>query len=243
MQGQNFFAEHGIEYPVRQVDAKLGHAVGVAASDDLPAVDETETFACAFIVCLDVGFNASAAESVEGCFKLFVAPSVCPAIGSDQQIVGFEMQALAWFASGIHFGDQLADAINENIFVVDGRQAQGTRGNGNRRAVVFVYADTRIRLGRQAVDRMLHGAHVVFQARFGDIADKEIVDRIAIRQKRRFVFRVFTHHRVDIRAFTHACQVFRVFTHTGTLYFVLLPTPFRAFTHGLSCFYPHPVLN
>ena len=107
---------------------------------------------------------------------------------------------------------------------------------------------------------MLHGPHIVLGDGIGDVANEEVLNRMAIRQQRRSFYRVITNHEqtivlshtnVKFRVITHRLDVFvlshtngklRAFTHRSRL-FVLSPTNFRVFTHRLSCFHTPDVSN
>ena len=87
-------------------------------------------------------------------------------------------------SAGVHLGDELADAVNQDVLVVDRGQAQGAGDDRDFHAVMLVFADSEVGLGGQREDGMLHRSHVVLGDGVGDVADEEILDRVAIRQER-----------------------------------------------------------
>lgn len=208
-------------------------------SDYTPAINQAKTFGNFLSIGLDVGFDARAAQTIKCRHQLLIATTIGLAIGGFEQIISFEMERTLWCVACIHLGDQLADAVDENVFIVDGCQPSGTGGDGNADIIVMVLADARIGLGRERKDRMLHRPHVIFWDRVRHIADEEIVDWITVGQQRLFSFRVFTHHRSTI-VFLHTHVKPFVLSPTSleiAQTFVLLHTIFRVFTHQLSCFY------
>ena len=98
------------------------------------------------------------------------------------------MERFFGLAAGVDFCDQLADAINQDVLVVDRRQAERAGDDGDFRAVMFIVADGVVRLGGEGKYRVFHGPHIVLGGRVHDIADKEILYRVPVRQQRVFWF-------------------------------------------------------
>ena len=93
------------------------------------------------------------------------------------------MQGLVQLGSGVHFGNQLTDAVDQDVFVMDRRKAEDAGSNGYFYAVVIVFLYAPIWFGRKREYRMLHRSHVVFGNGVRDVADKEILDRVTIREE------------------------------------------------------------
>ena len=88
---------------------------------------------------------------------------------------------------------------------------------------------------------MLHRPHIVLGDRIRHVADEEVLDRVTIRQERRTILRVITHHRglivllptgVKLRVIAHQIAI-TVLSHTKGLKYQK-----RAFTHQDSCICP-----
>ena len=59
-----------------------------------------------------------------------------------------------------------------------------TGHDGDFHAVMLVFADMDVGLGRQREDRMLHRSHVILGDGVRHVADEEILDRVTIRKER-----------------------------------------------------------
>ena len=184
MQRQNLAAQDGVEDPIRQADLNLRHALGFGIPDHLPAVDQAETLLDGLLIRPYVGFNAGAAQAVERGLQLFVAAAVGVAVRRHQQIVGFQVQRFMQLGASIQFRQKLTDAVDQNVLVVNRGQPEDARRDRDFHAVMFVFLDAAVGLGREREDRMLHRAHVVLGNRVRNVADEEILDRMAIRKKR-----------------------------------------------------------
>ena len=72
---------------------------------------------------------------------------------------------------------------------------------------------------------MLHRPHIVLRNGVRDVANEEVLNRVTIRQKRRAILRVFTHHRGVIVLLPTNVK-YRVITHQIAIN-VLSPTASR----------------
>ena len=223
--------------------------------DDLPAIDQAETFLDCLLIGLYVGFDTRSAQAIERGLKLFIAAPVRVAVGRDQQIISFQVQRLVQLGAGIQFGDQLADAVDQNVLVMNGRQAENTRRDRDLDAVMFVFAG---RFESGLVEREKIGcsiepissfgiASVTSQmkkswigwrsGRSGERAGLVFLghSRIVLSPMGSVTF-VLSHMNVKIRVFTHGLGGF-VLSHMKNR-FVYLPMRIRAFTHSGSCICP-----
>ena len=90
-------------------------------TNDSPTVDQPESFGDLFAARFQVRFDSRSAQSVEGGDELFISAPVGRAVGGHQQIMGRQMKCPLGFLTVIQFGNQLADAVNQYVFVMDGR--------------------------------------------------------------------------------------------------------------------------
>ena len=151
--------------------------------DDVPTVDQAEARGDFLAAGLDVGADAGAAQAVEGGDELLVAaPSVLRLVETSRSI-GFDVKRPVRLDAGVHLGDELADAVNQDVLVVDGRQAQRAGDDRDFHAVMLVFADVQVGLGGQREDGMLHRSHVVLGDGVGHVANEKILDRVTIRQE------------------------------------------------------------
>ena len=184
MQGQHLAADDRVENPVGQGDSELRHPAAGRLPDDPPPVDQAEPFGNFLLAGLDVRADTRAAQSVEGAFQLLISSSVGVAVSGHQQVIGFQVERFLQFHACVHFGDELADAVNQDVFVVDGGEAQGTGHNGNFHALMLVFSNMDVWLGGEREDGMLHRSHVVLGHGIRHIANEEILNRVAVRQER-----------------------------------------------------------
>jgi hypothetical protein len=106
----------------------------------------------------------------------------------------------------LQLGHDLADAIDQDILVIDRRQALDAGGDFQPVIAVAIALDGGFRLLGQRIERMLHMLHHVLQNSVRHIADEQIMLRVTIGQKRRKRVRVFSYHSMHIRVFSYRCQ-------------------------------------
>lgn len=93
---------------------------------------------------------------------------------------------------------QLRDAINQDVAVVDRRQAVRRRLNLDKDISVLVTTNPMVGFCRQREDRMLHRSHVALRCGIDHIADKKVGCRISVRQKRGARPKNFSAHPLSI---------------------------------------------
>ena len=143
VQRQHLMLGDGVVDPIGQVDAHFGHAPGIRMAHDIPAINQPKSARAFNAPGLDVGFNARPAQAFERGDQLLIAAPVDVPVGRNQQVMRLDVQRSTGWHAGLHFGDQLADAVDQNILVMNGRQAQGTRAP---RRFLSRYVHTRGRL-------------------------------------------------------------------------------------------------
>jgi hypothetical protein len=94
----------------------------------------------------------------------------------------------------VHLGDQLADAVDEDVLVVDRRQALDAGHYFQPAVAVLIAPDVGVRLFGEREEGVLHRRHVVFQHRVGHVADEQIVLLVAVRQQVGVVFQSIRIH-------------------------------------------------
>ena len=143
VEGEHLAAEDGVEHPIGQVDADFRHSAGFGVAEDVPAVDQPEARGVLLAAGLDVGADAGAAQAVEGGDELLVAAAVVVSVGGHQQVEGLDVKRAVRLLAGVHLGDELADAVDEDVLVVDRRQAERAGDDRDFDAVMLVFADAR----------------------------------------------------------------------------------------------------
>ena len=125
VQRQHLMLGDGVVDPIGQVDAHFGHAPGIRMAHNIPAINQPKSARALNAPGLDVGFNARPAQAFERGDQLLIAAPVDVPVGRNQQVMGLDVQRSTGGHAGLHFGDQLADAVDQNILVMNRRQAQG----------------------------------------------------------------------------------------------------------------------
>ena len=96
------------------------------------------------------------------------------AIGEDQQIMAGDTDAMADRLLPLQLFHHLRNAVNQDVLVVDGRQALDARDDLQPIAVMLISANRGFRFLRKRVERMLHLRNEILEHRIGDIADEQI---------------------------------------------------------------------
>lgn len=130
--------------------------------------------------------------------------------------------------ASVHFRDELRDAVNQHILVVDRGQAN-TRGNNfDDRVPMLIAARRAVGLRRKRINRVLHRRHVILRHRIEDIADKESLGRMAHGKQR--LTRGFGTRR-GLSHLTHVHPAPFVISYTATV-----RSSFRLCKHQVSSF-------
>ena len=156
MQGQDVLAQHGTIDPFRECDLDLLHSPVEALTDDLGILDQAENVGLLNIAGFDVGADGGAAQAGEGVCEQAIAFTACLAVCCHKQIIGLQAQLAAWLLAIIDLGHELRNAINQNVLVVDRRQAFARGDDLQDVAVVLIAPHPVVRLGGERKDRMLH---------------------------------------------------------------------------------------
>ena len=86
--------------------------------------------------------------------------------------------------SVLHLGDKLADNENQNVLVMDRCQTIAAGDDLKRIAVMLIAQMPHILLCGQGKNGVLHTGHIVFRNGVQNVADEQIIVRVAIRQQR-----------------------------------------------------------
>ena len=173
-----------VEDPVRELDLDLLHAPVARFAHDAGAFDQAEGFEDLLAAGGDVGRDAGAGQPLHrGLQQVVAAPRRHP-VGRPQQVRGLEAHDLADLAPVVQRPDQLADAEDQDVAVVDGGHAVAGRLDVHRQPVVLVMARAQVGLGRKREDRMLHRPDVGLGGGVEDVADEEIPLRMTVGKKR-----------------------------------------------------------
>ena len=147
--GEYLAASDRIVNPFREGDLHCHHTMVIGILfHDLPTVDQGEALHDAFGPGFDIGLDVGRGQTIQGLLELFIAFAACLAVGGYQQIVGCHPYRAGHIPMpAVQRLHHLADAVDQDILVPDGRQAVGAWRNREAVAVVLVMADTVIRLG------------------------------------------------------------------------------------------------
>lgn len=95
--------------------------------DEAAFVDQSEDADLFPVPSPDVGLELGALQALEGMFQAFVFPAIGVAVCSNHQLARAEPDPLSDGFSPVLSVHQLADAENEDVFVLDGRQPKPGR--------------------------------------------------------------------------------------------------------------------
>jgi len=113
-------------------------------------------------------------QSAECFCQQIVASTARLPIGRNQKIVGSELDDPADIQTApIHRFSELADAVNPDIFVMDGGQSVCTRVNLDVHTVAFITPNGLIACFERE-QRVLHAGQIVFGSDSEEIGDKQI---------------------------------------------------------------------
>ena len=182
-QGQHRFRQHRAEQPVRQRHRHRDHPPAARPAHDLPAVDQAEAAGGLDAAGGEVGGDAGAGQPLEGIAQPGIPVAAGVAVGGDQQVVRLELQCARHLAPGIERRHQLADAVDQDVLVVD-RGAPPHRGRDlDLGAVVGIIQHPPVGPGREREDRVLHGAQIVLGRGIENVAREQIGGRMTVGQK------------------------------------------------------------
>ena len=102
----------------------------------------------------------------------------------------------------VHGGDELADAVDEDVAVEDSRKALGTWSYLGPTISVLVAPRLHVRLLRKRENRVLHGRTITLQCGIEDVADEE-VRLMPDREQWGALLRDFSHCVLICRVITH----------------------------------------
>ncbi|KXV35868.1 hypothetical protein AD939_01185 [Gluconobacter oxydans] len=92
------------------------------------------------------------------------------------------MESSIWLLTLIHFRDQLRNAIDKDILVMDRREPFDARNDLNCIAIVLVSENASIRFSGKRENWMFHRGHIIFGDGIKDITNKKIWCRISFRK-------------------------------------------------------------
>ncbi len=95
-----------------------------------------------------------------------------------------EVQGLAGRLACVHLRDELADAIDQHVLVMDRGQTLDRRRDLNMRGLVLIGQHAPVGPGAKREDRMLHRGHVILGDGVEHVTDEEIRRRVAVGQER-----------------------------------------------------------
>ena len=182
VQGQHLVGADGVEHPVGQGYLHLLHPAVAGLAHDLRPVDDAEDVELLVAPGHDVGLDLRALQPLQRGLQPLVALAVGHPVRRHQQVVGLEAHRPRHRPVLVERRHDLADAVDQDIPVVDGGEPAVRRAHLEEGAAGFVAPPAFVRLGREREDRMSHRRHVSLGRRVEDIADEEIARRIAIRQ-------------------------------------------------------------
>lgn len=137
--------EDGIVHPLGQRNRDADHPSAIRLPDDLPAVDQAETSCDFFVSGLNIGGDRCAAQAFKGFLETTIAVAAGLAVGGDQEVKGLDVQRARGCRAIVHAGDQLADAVDQDVLIVNGRQALHARRDFDLGVAVCVLEHPRVR--------------------------------------------------------------------------------------------------
>lgn len=236
VQREHLLVLDSIEGPVAERDLDLLHPLLTRFADDFGPFDDSEGFEDFLATGGELGADAGSCQPLQGRFEGFVALAVRHPVRGLQQIVGLEMQHGRDGLSGVLGRHQLADAIDQDVAIMNRRQSFGRRHHLEVGRTMLIEPDPVIGLRGQREDGMFHRRHVPFGSRVAEVADEEFgAWRLSGRRGGRSLTGSMSIRRYfDISPTASGVSI----DHTPTHDFEGSHTDFRCFTHGISMVHP-----
>ncbi len=175
MQGQNLLAANGIEHPVRQLDLNPEQtAIEPVFAADGRGIDQSEAVQLLLVAGADIRRDTGAGKAIHRLAQRVIVFSGRSAIGENQQIIARNAHTLAHRLIPLQLFHQLRNAVNQDVLVVDGREALDARDDLQPVAVMLISANRGFRFLRKGVKGMLHLRNQILEHRIGYIADEQI---------------------------------------------------------------------
>ena len=105
----------------------------------------------------------------------------------------------AHLSAFIERADALANAVDQNVPIMDGGEPLAGRGDLNPAFTALIAARAHVRFGRKGEYRVFHRRHISLWHSIHDVTDEQIALRMPVRQERR----ACRKHSTFIRHFTH----------------------------------------
>lgn len=135
----------GAPKPFRQSHLNRNHAPAAVALDDSGVVNEAKPTALPCAACFDIGFNARPVETLEHFTHALIGASACIAVRAYKEVIGGETHHTPHVLTApVHGFHKLANAVDPQIFVVDGRAPVMPRLDRHRYPVALVGAHAHI---------------------------------------------------------------------------------------------------
>ena len=178
------FCHHRAEEPVRERHRHADHAPAARVAHDLPGLDQPEARRHLVATGFQVGGDAGAREPLERFLEAAIGVARGFAVGRHKQVMRAQMQPAADRSAGIQRRHQLADAIDQDVLVMDRGQPLDAWRDLDLHIVMGIAQDAPIGARRQRKNGMLHRYQVILGDGIENIAEEEIPLAVAIGQKR-----------------------------------------------------------
>jgi len=182
-EGEHRAVLHRAEQPVRQGHHHADHAPALAAPFNLPAFDQAKAGGRLMRARGDIGGDARAGQPLKGVAQTFIAVTGGFAVGGHQQVVGLEVHLAADGAACVQGRDQLADAIDQDVLVVQRGAAFDGWDDLDLCGPVGVAQDRPVGPRGERKQRVFQRRQIALGQGVENIADKEIRRRVPLGQQ------------------------------------------------------------
>src|SRR5690606_20094632 len=177
------FRSDRTEQPARQVHFDGHHTVIVERLlDHSPTVYQAETAPLTLPVRLDVGFDNGTFQAAQHVRQALVGAAAGATVGNSQEVECGKANRGRDFPASVSGFDQLANTVDPQILVVDGRAAGCTGQHSNSMAVTLIDAHALV-TGAKREQWMLHAGRVVFERGIDDVGYEEIALPATVRRE------------------------------------------------------------
>ena len=184
VEGQHGMIAYRVENPVRdrQLDPQQAPVEAVLAPHRT-LVHQAEVGVLLLVTVGDVGADPGACQAVYGLAHGAVVASRGAPVGENQHVMGVDADAPVDLLALVQFRHDLGNGVDQDVLVVDRRQALVGGDDLQPVAVVLVAPDVHLGLFREGIEGVFHLRHDVLEYRIGHVADKQIALRMLVRQE------------------------------------------------------------
>jgi hypothetical protein len=196
VQCEHFLAADGVKHPVGQLDLNPQQAaIKAVLAADRRRIDQAEAVALLLLAGADIRGDPCPSKSINRFAESVIVAARGAPVGEDEQIIARNSHSLAHALVPLELLHDLRDAIDQDVFVVNGRKALGARDDFKPVAVMLIPPNLDIPFFRKRIEGMLHLRDQILERRIGHVADEQVAIAMFDRQQVFIRIRGFRCHR------------------------------------------------